>query len=140
MVTGNGCDPGITPEEARNIIREGSTKVTGEDLDKVVHRADDIKRKIHGPLTRFMDDIKILISMVKDYWNSSYRQGPWWTVAAAATALLYVLNPMDIVPDFIPFIGLLDDAAVVSACLFMLERDLAAYRAWKSDREEVSPE
>ncbi len=136
----NGNDPGITPEEARNIIREGSTKVTGEDLDKVVHRADDIKRKIHGPLARFMEDIKILISMVKDYWNSSYRRGPWWTVAAAATALLYVLNPMDIVPDFIPFIGLLDDAAVVSACLFMLERDLVAYRAWKSEGEEVSPE
>lgn len=136
----NECDPGITPEEARNIIREGSTKVTGEDLDKVVHRADDIKRKIHGPLARFMEDIKILLSMVKDYWNSSYRRGPWWTVAAAATALLYVLNPMDIVPDFIPFIGLLDDAAVVSACLFMLERDLVAYREWKNEGEEVSPE
>ncbi len=40
----------------------------------------------------------------------------------------------------IPFIGLLDDAAVVSACLFMLERDLVAYRAWKSEGEEVSPE
>lgn len=122
---------GITDEEAREVIRKGSRRITGDDIETVVERADDIEKKTHGPLARFMGDIKLLIALVKDYWNKSYREVPWWTIAAAVTSLLYVLNPMDIVPDFIPFIGLLDDAAVVSACLFMLERDLARYNEWK---------
>lgn len=55
----------------------------------------------------------------------------WWTIGAVVTTLLYVLNPVDIVPDFIPFFGLLDDAAVVSACLFLVEKDLNIYKNWK---------
>jgi uncharacterized membrane protein YkvA (DUF1232 family) len=54
-----------------------------------------------------------------------------WTIAAAAFALIYVLNPFDIVPDVLPFVGAVDDASVVAACLMLLERDLFKYREWK---------
>jgi uncharacterized membrane protein YkvA (DUF1232 family) len=40
--------------------------------------------------------------------NPKYR---WWIVAGT---LLYVLNPFDFAPDFLPFIGQLDDAMLVS--------------------------
>ena len=53
------------------------------------------------------------------------------TIAAAAFALLYVLNPFDLMPDVLPFIGAVDDAAVLGACLMLLERDLRQYRIWK---------
>jgi uncharacterized membrane protein YkvA (DUF1232 family) len=40
--------------------------------------------------------------------NPKYR---WWIIGAT---LAYVLNPIDIAPDFIPFLGEIDDAVVVS--------------------------
>jgi uncharacterized membrane protein YkvA (DUF1232 family) len=40
--------------------------------------------------------------------NPKYR---WWIVAGT---LIYVLNPFDFAPDFLPFIGQLDDAMLVS--------------------------
>lgn len=40
--------------------------------------------------------------------NPKYR---WWIIGAT---LAYVLNPIDIAPDLIPFIGEIDDAVVVS--------------------------
>lgn len=40
--------------------------------------------------------------------NPKYR---WWVVAGT---LIYVLSPIDIVPDFIPFLGELDDAVLVT--------------------------
>ena len=123
----------ISKETAERAVNDGANRVTEEDVYKVVNRADDIQRKVskHGPLGRFINDVKLMISLVKDYWNKNYREVPWWTVAAIVTALLYVLSPVDLIPDIIPFFGLLDDAAVVSACLFLVEQDLSRYRIWK---------
>jgi uncharacterized membrane protein YkvA (DUF1232 family) len=42
-----------------------------------------------------------------------------------------VLSPVDLIPDFIPGIGLIDDAAVVVACLNLIQSDFEAYKAWK---------
>jgi uncharacterized membrane protein YkvA (DUF1232 family) len=132
----------ISENRARHVVQSGAKKVTEEDVNKVVMRADDIQRKVfgNGPLTRFISDVKIMISLVKDYWNNSYRKIPWWTVAAVVAALLYVLSPVDLIPDFIPFFGLLDDAAVVSACLFLIEQDLNKYRKWKNSNGDSETE
>ena len=39
-------------------------------------------------------------------------------------------------PDALPLLGLLDDAAVVSACLSLVEQDLRDYQAWKQSQVE----
>lgn len=128
----------ISKKTAERVVNDGANRVTEEDVYKVVDRADDIQRKVslHGPLGRFISDVKLMISLVKDYWNKNYREVPWWTVAAVVSALLYVLSPVDLIPDFIPFFGLLDDAAVVSACLFLVEQDLSRYKSWKESKAE----
>ncbi|MCK5785342.1 MAG: DUF1232 domain-containing protein [Candidatus Sabulitectum sp.] len=132
----------ISNYEAREVLNDGAEKVTEEDIQKVITRADDIQSKFtsHSPLGRFISDMKIMISLIMDFWNQSYREVPWWTVGAVVTALLYVLNPVDIIPDFIPFFGLLDDAAVVSACLLLVEKDLNKYRNWKDGKSEETGE
>ena len=84
-----------------------------------------------GPLGRFLSDGKLMLSIVRDYVRGSYRQVPWWSVAAVTAALLYVLNPLDLVPDFLPGFGYIDDAAVVAACLRLVEKDLRKYREWR---------
>jgi len=123
----------LSKKEATKVLEDGAKKIKDEDLRKVIARADEIEEKFkaHGPLGRFIQDVKILISMVRDYFNGTYREVPWWTIAAVVTTLLYVLNPADLIPDFIPVIGYVDDAAVVAVCLAAIEQDLAKYREWK---------
>ncbi len=115
------------------LIKKGSPKITEKDLQKVVDKSAEIEKKFRsrGPLQRFVDDGKLLISAVKDYWTGKYRKWPWGTVAAVVFTLLYVLDPFDLVPDVLPIIGEVDDAAVTGACLFLIERDLLAYKEWK---------
>ncbi|MEA3266831.1 MAG: YkvA family protein [Candidatus Fermentibacteria bacterium] len=129
----------ISKKTAERVVNDGASRVTEEDMYKVVDRADDIQRKVspNGPLGRFINDVKLMISLVKDYWNKNYREVPWWTVAAVVASLLYVLSPVDLIPDFIPFFGLLDDAAVVSACLFLVEQDLSRYKIWKDMKSQA---
>lgn len=123
----------ISDDEAREQLKKGSAKVTEDDVAKVVNKADDIKRKFesNGPLGRFIKDVKVMLSLIKDYWNGSYRVIPWWAISAVVAALLYVLSPIDLIPDFIPVVGYMDDAAIVAMCLRMVEQELSKYESWR---------
>mgnify|MGYP006281164185 CR=1 FL=1 len=114
-------------------VEEGAHDVTETDVETVVEEADAIEERFrdNGPLRRLLDDGRLLLALVQDTWEGRYPKVPWWTVSGAAFTLLYVLNPMDLIPDALPLIGVLDDAAMVSACLVLLEQDLADYRAWQ---------
>lgn len=122
----------IDPE----FVASGSRTMTEEDVEAVVEKADAIKRRLstEGPLGRLVDDGQLLLALVKDYWRREYRRLPFWTLAAVVFSLLYVANPFDLVPDALPGVGLIDDAAVLSACLLMVEQDLYDYKAWREDR------
>ena len=47
-------------------------------------------------------------------WYRSLLQNPkyrWWVVAAS---LVYLVSPIDLAPDFIPLVGLIDDTLIIS--------------------------
>ncbi len=107
----------------KGLVRAGSQSVSDKDIDKVVAKSEEIKKKFRpgGPLQRFIVDGQLLIAMVKDYWARRYRKVPLGVIGAAVFTLLYVLNPLDLMPDVIPLVGQIDDAAVVAACLMLIE-------------------
>jgi uncharacterized membrane protein YkvA (DUF1232 family) len=114
-------------------VKQGAEKVTARDIDTVVERSDEISKKFsaRGPLKRFIEDGKVLRALIQDWRAGRYRQALYGTIAAVAFALLYVFNPFDLVPDVLPFLGAVDDATVIGACLMLIERDLKKYRTWK---------
>jgi uncharacterized membrane protein YkvA (DUF1232 family) len=116
-------------------VKEGAEKMTEKDVEKVVVKSEDIQQKFtgRGPLHRFIEDAKLLIAMAKDYWKKNYRQVPFGVIGAIAFTLIYVLNPFDLVPDVLPIIGEIDDAAVFAACLMLIESDLRKYKDWKEN-------
>ncbi len=106
-----------------------------EDINDVLEDEDAIKSKFEnkGNLQRYLDDAQLLFKLLKDYANGNYREVPFNVVAAIGGALLYVLSPIDLIPDFIPIIGYLDDAAVIAFCLNLIEKDLITYKIWKRE-------
>ena len=114
-------------------VKEGAEKITDKDVETVVNKSEEIKDKFvsRGPLKRFVEDGRLLIALVKDYRARRYSQVPYGIITAAAFALLYVFNPFDLIPDVLPFIGAVDDATVIGACLLMVEKDLNKFRSWK---------
>ena len=117
------------------LIQEGAQNVTEKDVEKVISKSEELQKRFSakGPLARFIEDGQLLIAIVKDYWSGKYRQIPYGVIASIVFTLIYVLNPFDIVPDVLPVIGQLDDVAVMSACLILVEQDLHKYKDWKKD-------
>ena len=122
---------------SEEIVKDGAQNVTQKDIQKVISRSEELQRKFSakGPLARFVEDGKLLIAIVKDYWAGAYRQVPYGVIASSVFTLIYVLNPFDMVPDVLPLIGQLDDVAVLGACLLMVEHDLHTYKDWKLGQE-----
>ena len=88
-------------------------------------------------MSEFLEDIKILIEMVKDYFNGTYREIPYRTIKAVVFTLIYVLSPIDIIPDVIPIVGLLDDAFIVGLCLTSIKKDLEQYKEFKNTENKA---
>lgn len=123
----------ISQKRARRELDKESSKVQQGDIEALLERQKQIEAKAErdSTLHRFSTDIRLMFALLRDYWNGRYRQIPWKSVAAMAGALLYVLNPLDLIPDVILGFGLLDDAGVVALCLKLVESDLHRYAAWK---------
>jgi len=124
-------------QEIREEFKKQIEKITEKDLERVLEKREEIERKVKkGPLGKFIEDVRLFFELISDFISGKYRDVPWYTVAAVAAALLYILNPFDIIPDFIPVVGQVDDALVITFCLMLIEEDLNRYRAWKENRSQ----
>src|SRR5690554_2489104 len=111
------------------------TKIDGDDVDVVMENEEEISDKLSSAnfLKKYTELAKVMFGMLKDYRSGVYSNVPWFTIAAIAFAFLYVLNPFDLIPDFIPGIGYVDDFAVFTFALRFMESDLHNYLDWKLD-------
>jgi uncharacterized membrane protein YkvA (DUF1232 family) len=126
-----GIMANFTEKQAEEEFDRYAKNVTEDDVSGVLDKEEAILGKAHGPLEKFAQNIKLLFSVIKDYAKGNYREIPWTTIAAIIGSLLYIFSPIDLVPDFIPVLGLMDDAAVLGICLAGISRDLEKYRIWK---------
>lgn len=53
---------------------------------------------------------------------------PWKTLILAILCFIYVLSPVDILPDVLPILGITDDATFILLVMAVLQKDLEKYR------------
>ena len=108
---------------------EDSKNAGEKEAQKVLENEDNIFKKIleSTDLKEFYEDVKIFFMMIKDFF-SGRCDIPIRTIAAISIALLYVLNPFDLIPDAIPVIGYIDDAFVLRLCIKFVKDDIEEYK------------
>ena len=115
-----------------SFFSERAPGVTVDDVRRVVDKEAEIRRRFlaSGRLRRMLDDAVLLLQLVKDYWGGRYRQIPYFALASIVVALLYVFAPLDLLPDAVPLLGVVDDAAVMALCLGLVREEIQKYRTW----------
>ena len=101
---------------------------TEDDADKVLDNEEKIESIMNNETLReYMNNIKNYFMMLKDFVTGKYKNIPVGTISAIIGTLLYVLSPVDLIPDLIPVVGFLDDAAVLALCVKLTQYDVDQY-------------
>lgn len=116
-----------------------SAKVTDQDVRDTLGKRSKAEAMVRCSkvLREYWEDIRTFFGMVQDYVSGTYRSVPFGTIAAIVGAIAYLVSPIDVIPDVIPVLGLIDDAAVLGLCLKLVRSDVDEYRAWKTKMIEA---
>ena len=128
----------IDETQAEEALGEYADKVGTDDVNNIAGKEDEIKKlfKRVKVLAKYFNDLCEIFELLRDRITGAYTETPWTTIAALTGALIYVVSPVDLILDFIPGIGFLDDAIVIGLAIKLAQPDLAKYRAWKAGRKE----
>lgn len=124
-----------------NVFVNRASKLLGKPF-KVVTVVNEVADKLadeHSKDNKFKQlfvSAFALVRLVRAYAGGEYRQIKTGTVVSGLAVLLYVLSPIDLVPDFIPVVGWLDDLSLVSWFVGKFAEELARFRAWEGAAAE----
>jgi uncharacterized membrane protein YkvA (DUF1232 family) len=123
----------FSKKRARHVLEEGAAEFDEDTLQKTLSNRQRIIKMVtdNASLSPYIRQVGVLFSLIQDYVKGEYREVPWWSLGSITTALLYILMPMDALPDVIPIAGFLDDAVVLKLCLDMVSKDLTKYLEFK---------
>lgn len=131
-------------KRAQKVLDEGAAELSDSEINYALSNRERIINKVlkNASLAPYISQVKTLFSLLQDYVKGDYREIPWWSLGSVVTALLYILLPLDAVPDIIPIAGFLDDAIVLKLCLDMVSKDLENYKLNKvaSTNNEIDAE
>lgn len=81
-----------------------------------------------GGLEKVRDDLKTLGNYISDIMHGRYKGYSKASLTLAVAAVLYVVSPLDLVPDFLP-LGFLDDVSIVGWAISKMADELEKYKA-----------
>ena len=76
-------------------------------------------------------DIPVMVAMLRSYVRREYTKVPLDTILLAVAAVLYVVNPLDVVPDVLAGLGYLDDATALGIVLNAIHSDVVDFKKWQ---------
>ena len=98
-----------TPEKIQKLIPEIKNYVAKNGLK-------DIKDKVY-----------LIIDYLKDISSGKYQDYSAKSLLMLVAGMIYLLTPLDVVPDFLPMMGFADDAAVIAWLFKEMNEELDKY-------------
>ena len=87
-----------------------------------------------GPFADTWPYLMGMIRLLRDYHRAEYRDISETNLHTIIAAILYFVSPFDVIPDWVPVLGHIDDAFVVSLALKSVRTDLDTFMAWETAR------
>jgi uncharacterized membrane protein YkvA (DUF1232 family) len=72
-----------------------------------------------------------LLRMTKAYSKGEYKRVPWKSLTLVVAVFAYIINPIDVIPDFIPAAGFADDFSLLLWLINSLGGELDEFMLWE---------
>lgn len=105
-----------------NVLLEKLAVAVYERMESSVQKYADIASRL-GVLAR----------LTKAWRNKKYSEVSYVTVFLSVAILLYFVSPIDLVPDFIPLVGGLDDVLLLGFLLKIIDKEIERFQAWEKE-------
>lgn len=106
-----------------------------EALQRVAEQSSRAGAAKGVPFADVMEDFRALVRLVVAYARGNYRDVPPDALALVVAGLVYVISPVDLLPDSIPGVGVMDDAVVVGWVIKSVRDELDAFRTWEAHQK-----
>ena len=112
-------------QRARNMINDP------EALRRVADESYNSGAVRSGRFDEVKEDFRTLVRLVVAYGRGNYRDITADSLVIVVGGLIYVVSPVDLIPDTIPVAGYIDDVVVVRWVIKAVNDELQAFRAWE---------
>jgi uncharacterized membrane protein YkvA (DUF1232 family) len=96
--------------------------------------AEKINHIPRGPFAETWPYLMAMIRLIRANHRGEYRDIPARNLLVVVAALIYFVSPFDVIPDWVPVFGHIDDAFVVSLALKSVRGDLDTFMAWETSK------
>ena len=130
----------INFEEVIQNLGDKANKIYN-DTPRLKKLLETAKKKVEGNkhLNTILSDIKLLLELMKDWKDGEYKDLSKSTAIMIIISLIYLVSPIDIIPDFLMG-GFVDDAAVIAYVIKNISEELNVYKEWKKLKEDIIDE
>ncbi len=98
-----------------------------ETLDNAFKKSIDLENE-NGEISSLTEKVKLFILMIQSYVKGEYREVPFKSILLIFAGLIYFINPFDLIGDFIPGIGYIDDIGLILWILKSVEEDVIQFK------------
>lgn len=116
------------------LATERAKKIVGDPqkLRDIADKASKSSAMRSGPFADVLEEFRALIRLVVAYARGHYREIPADSLVIVIAGLIYVVSPIDLIPDTIPGVGFLDDVSVIGWVLKTVRTELDSFREWEA--------
>ncbi len=98
-------------------------------FDEAAKEAEAMPREPFGESWPYF---QAMLRLIRAYSDGTYRNIPESTFVVIIAAIVYVVTPLDVIPDALPALGYLDDATVVALAVKRGRQALDDFMAWET--------
>jgi uncharacterized membrane protein YkvA (DUF1232 family) len=98
------------------------------------------KKSLGALAAEAWESFQVLFHMIRSAMNGEYKGIPNTVLVGGVAVIIYFLMPLDLIPDFIPVIGLLDDAALLAWFMASIRSELDRFKDWDTARQQQQQE
>ena len=109
-----------------------------EKLEEVLNASKTRLGEINidnSKLSKLGHNLRIFLRMIQAFANGTYREAPWKSMVAIVAGIIYFLMPIDLIPDFIPITGFIDDFTVIMLITNAFQQDIQLFEEWSSSKK-----
>ena len=99
--------------------------------EEAIEKINEIPR---GPFADTWPYLMAMIRLIRAYHREEYRDMSRQNLLIVVAAIIYFVSPFDVIPDWVPVLGHIDDAFVVALALRSARADLDTFMAWETSK------